>query len=639
MSGASIGTAQGPTNTGSGDQNIIIGGAGAQWTRKPAKDPRSVALDQRLMLSARFVPPPGFGRLQDGLAEPGRVMLVTGPPGSGRRTAAVMALHKAAGRDRGLVEIPFSDNPEDRPDLAKGDFWLLDLSSIGPDAGLKAWELLGELMGQAENLKIRLAAVLPSVTDGLDLSQFHANVMEISRPRTLAVLRRHLDAEGVPYDPVELRQFKRLDGLATVAMREVHRFARLAAQARELNGAAGVHGWLLAAFAALGKRGEEVARKVATLDSGRKRALFLAAAMLEGARPEALFQHSEALLKRVEHSPDEKPGFERADLAERLKELSAEVGEDGRIRFKELAYGGAVRSHFWTYFPGFRDEFGTWAAEAVQDRRGYLGPEDRTRVLLRFTEESLRTGELNVLQQLAGEWADDPALGGEARAILEQGLTHEQHGSDFRGWIYDQVTKGELKSAPARVLAGVCSEVMAPSHPEQALVRLHHLARRAPETRGRLLGLARSERRLYLRLLGRLCEGLERPSPWVSDVGIFLELVESLPGWVPPAEVRRGWQGVLSAAVPKADRVNAWLSAARQERDGGERLMRILVEAADRDIDVLSRYYLLARRWATEPDGSPELPSRDEVARRFCRMIDRAQGIGPLVGAAGGRGL
>ncbi|MFD5468533.1 hypothetical protein ACFWIQ_37870 [Kitasatospora sp. NPDC127059] len=637
---ARVGAASGYVNTGSGDQ-IIIAVADTGWGRRPKSDPRSVALEQRLELSARFVPPPGFGQLQDGLAEPGRVALVTGPPGSGRRTAAVMALHRVAGRDREVSEIPFSDKPEDRPDLAKGDFWLLDLSSIAPDSRSEAWQLLGELWSRAQSLKVRLAAVLPAAIDDLDLSQFHPIMKDVGRPRAMAVLRSHLDAEGVPYDPLELRRFKHIDELAVMAMREIQRLARLTGKARGAGGGEGTLGWLHSAFTAMSERGGQVAKKVAELGSGRKRALLLATAMLEGARPEALSRQAEALLKRVGHTPDEKPDFERADLAERLKEVSAKVGDDGRICFEELSYGAAVRSHFWTYFPEFRGQFSAWAAEAVQSQSGYLGPQDRTGFLRRFTEQSLRTGEIDVLQRLAGKWAAEPTLGNEAQTILEQGVMHEQHGSAFRGWIYDQATKGDVGPATARVLVRVCSEVMASSHPEQALVRLHHLARRALEARRPLLELTLSDPRLYLKLLGRVCEGMERQEPRPEDAEIFLALVESPPTWVPRPEVVRGWRSVPVVATQEvwASGVRAWLSAARRERDGGERLMAMLIDASEGGVGLLSRYYLLALSWAAESDESPGLPSRADVAERFCQEIDRKQGIEPLVGMAEGSEL
>ncbi|MFF2541344.1 hypothetical protein ACFVUY_02155 [Kitasatospora sp. NPDC058063] len=540
-----------------------------------------------------------------------------------------------------MVEIPFPVDREDYPDLGVDDFCLLDLSSVSEDSYPKAADLLSEFWGRTEDGKARLAAVLPSVNDDLVSPQLRTLVAQIGRPRELAVLRRHLDAEGVPYDPEELREFDFLDQLANLAMRDIQRLAILTGQARALDGPAGIHDWLTTALAAWSNRSGDVAQVVAAIDSGRQRALLLAAAMLEGAPTDAVFRHAEALLGKVEHTPDEKPGFERPDLAERLAELPVDVDSTGRIRFTSLAYGGAVRSHFWSYFPGFRKQFGAWVADTVKDQRRCLDLEDRAKFLGRFTDQSLRVGELGVLQQLAGTWAADSALQDEAMLVLERVLSHEVHGASFRGWIYEQVTKGTLEPSTVQTLVRVCTEVLAPSHPEQALVRIHHMARRAPKARGPLLEMGRSEAWLYLRLLTRVCEGMEKQNPWLPDVEIFLSLVSHLPEWVRSQDVVRGWRSVLGLVPPTkwASGVGAWLSAARQECDSGERLAGILIDAADGRITLLSHYYLLAHDWATEPDDAPGLPTRADVAARFCRRIDHAQGIGPLVGANGGRGL
>ncbi|MEU6971564.1 hypothetical protein AB0A71_28260 [Kitasatospora aureofaciens] len=103
-------------------------------------------------------------------------------------------------------------------------------------------------------------------------------------------------------------------------------------------------------------------------------------------------------------------------------------------------------------------------------------------------------------------------------------------------------------------------------------------------------------------------------------------------------EVAAGWRGVFTVAAPEewGPGIAAWLSAARWEQDGGERLMGILIEAADGGLDVLSRYYLLACQWAAESDDELGPTSRTDVAARFCREIDRAQGIEPLDLASAG---
>ncbi|MFI9330245.1 hypothetical protein ACIGZJ_22200 [Kitasatospora sp. NPDC052868] len=378
-----------------------------------------------------------------------------------------------------------------------------------------------------------------------------------------------------------------------------------------------------------------MAGHIAALTDGRQRALLFTAAMLDEAPADTVFRLSTALLTKLGHPEDERPRLDRTDLTQRLRELQVEVRQ-GRIRFDALAYGPAVRSHFWLYYPDLRATFGAWVADTVREV-SWLDQADRRKLVSRFTEQALRVGDARVLTDLVESWARETRLLPEAMAVLDQGLRDEQSGAAFRVKIYDWSRDSLLHPNLVRGLARICVDVMAPNHPDQALVRLHQLARRESGTvpryaRESLLELARRDARLWEKLLGRVCEGMRRPEPRHPDAVIFLELVDPPPSKARREDVIEGWRGVLTVAPPEvwAPGVAAWLSAARGERDGGERLMGILIEAADGGLDVLSRYYLLAYDWAAEPDDAPSPVSRADVAARFRREIDRAQGIEPL---------
>ncbi|GAA1390987.1 hypothetical protein GCM10009639_20280 [Kitasatospora putterlickiae] len=634
--GTWIDEARGPTNTGPGPQYVLYGAAGLPAPR-PRVDPARVALEHRRWLRGRFVPPPGFGEAQKRLERPGTTVLLTGPPGSGRRTAAVMLLHRVEGTTTSFVELSFSPNDEDGTAPEAGHRLLLDLSGISEEDYEATQRHLYGYWARVEQAGARMVVVLPSGGGQEPLPDLQQLVVGIGRPRELAVLRRHLAGTQVWLAPEELRGPELTEHLRDFAMRDVRRFAGFVAQAKTDEPTGAPAGWIGRALGALSDRAGEVALRVAALESGPQRALLLAAAMLAGAPADAVFHHAERLLGLVPHTPDEKPLLERADLAERLKALpSLEVDGRGRIRFVGLAYDAAVRTHFWTYFPGLREGLGRWVEDAVRAPHPALGTADRRLLVERFTEQSLRAADWRVLHALAGTWAADPRRADEAMTVLRLGLEHERYGAGFRSRIYEWAI-GQVSPALATVLARACGEVMARGHPDQALVRLHHLARRTgrdgpADVAQALYELVRRDRRLYLKLLARFWDGLASGRDAAADVRLFLELVGEPPPRqaVPDDALATTWAKVLAVAGRErwAEAVHRWLTVARAEPRAGERLLDVLVEAAEARPERLTALYLTAHAWAV--DGPPdERSARAGVAARFWRRIDIAQGIEP----------
>ncbi|MFF2659362.1 hypothetical protein ACFVUH_18600 [Kitasatospora sp. NPDC058032] len=595
-----------------------------------------MALEHRLWLQGRFVPPHGFGEARNRLAKPGTTVLLAGPPGSGRRTAAVMLLHDPDDPTTSFVELSFSPENEDSTPPEAGDRLLLDLSGIAEEDYEAAQQQLYGYWGRVEQAGARMVAVLPSADQELLLPALRQLVIAIGRPRELAVLRRHLEGKKVRLASDDLEGEELVATLRRFAMRDVQRFADVVARARAADPAGPAAEWIRQALGALSDRSGEVAVKVAGLSSGQQRALLLTAAMLAGAPADAVFHHTERLLGLVEHTPDERPLLERSDLAERLKSLPLEMDARGRIRFASLAYDGAVRTHFWTYLPWLRERLRQWVADLVEEPHPALVVQDRRRLVERFTEQSLRAADWKVLHVLAGEWAAEPQRSEEALAVLRLGLDHDRYGAGFRSKIYEWAI-GQPSPALARVLARACGEVMARTHPDQALVRLHHLARRTgakgpAEVRETLYELVRQDRRLYLKLLSRFWDGLAARGETSADIRLFLELVgEPPPRRLAPDEALAAtWAEVLAVARREqwVAAVHRWLSVARAQPQTGERLMDVLVTAATARPDRLTALYLTGREWVG--DGPREERSgRTEVATRLWQKIDSAQGIEP----------
>ncbi|MFE7188076.1 hypothetical protein [Kitasatospora sp. NPDC057541] len=635
--GTWIDEARGPTNTGPGPQYNVFGGDFR--LPRPKVDPSRVALDHRLWLQRRFVRPQGFDEARSRLETPGTTVLLAGPPGSGRRTAAVMLLHEPQGPTTSFVELSFFREREDTTVPEPGDRLLLDLSNIAEEDYEAAQALLYGYWGRVEQAGARMVAVLPSADQELLLPALRQLVVGIGRPRELAVLRRHLEYDLVQLAPEDLRGVELTAHLRGFAMRDVQRFAGLVAQAKAAAPAGPAAEWISQALGALGDRAGEVAQRVAALESGPQRALLLSVAMLAGASADAVFHHADRLLGLVPHTPDERPLLERADLAERLKALpSLEIDARGRIRFVALAYDAAVRTHFWTYMPGLREGLGRWVEDVVQAPHPALGAADRRRLVERFAEQSLRAADWRVLHGLAGKWAADPRRAAEAMTVLRLGLEHERYGAGFRSKIYEWAID-QPSPTLARVLARACVEVMARTHPDQALVRLHHLARRtgrtgpvAQEVRETLYELVRQDGRLYLKLLARFWDGLASRRDWQADVRLFLELVCEPPPRraVPDDALAATWAKVLAVAGREqwAETAHRWLAAVRVEPQAGERLLDVLVEAAEARPERLTALYLTAHAWAVDGPRDERF-ARAEVASRFWQKIDIAQGIEP----------
>ncbi|MFE2721922.1 hypothetical protein [Kitasatospora sp. NPDC059327] len=632
MTETRIGDAHGPTHTGTGDQHFYYLLAGEDRLVRTGIDPLRVALEHRRWLSSRFVPPRGYGDAAERLEKPGTTVLLAGSPGSGRRTTAVVLLHRQGADADRFRDLSLADQRTEEPEPAEGDRILLDLSGASEQefAGEQQW--LSAYWDKVERSGARMAVVLPDGYDRLLRSDLRPLVVPIERPRGDRVLARHLARAGMDVPAAELRESALGELLERSAMRDVQRLAELMEQARSTGGDLAL--WARRAAQALRDRSREVADQVAGLAEGRQRALLLVAAMLNGAPADVVFHQAERLLAKLKHPPEDKPRLDRTDLTERLDDLRVAVDRDGRIQFDALAYDAAVRAHFWTYYPDLRPAFGQWVGETV--RSGRLGPQDRRLLVARFAEQSLRVGRTRPLFELAEFWAAETRLLPEAIEVLACGLADERFGPAFRARVYDWATTARLDPNLVRVLARICLDVMAPTHPDQALVRLHHLARGAaeggpPDAREALFVLVRRDRRLHAKLMARLWDAMETRRVDSADVGIFLGLMDPL-SWAPDRSVVRGWRAVL--AVAPSGRwepvVGRWLSTALTAPAArGERLMRVLVEAAEDRADLLSRLYLVGYDWAATGGDSSQRPGRDDVARRFWQLIDRAQGIEP----------
>ncbi|CAM5297801.1 hypothetical protein [Streptomyces abikoensis] len=640
--------ARGNINTGSGDQYNV-----SFLSDSRGRTPRVVAENHLRWLHRRFVPPFGLGKARELLGN-GIVMLYA-PPGSGRNAAAHMLLYELAeqgGTFQELVPERRSDRREEGPLLdpdlvGQGDRLLLDLSA----GEAELWPAVQAELGSFQDTLKRNGASL-AVVPPYDRARPYDNGLQdfcadLRRPPATALLRRYLRLEGIDTETSTHLPAGVLSYLnRTPPLRDVAALAHYVVRARTSDKASDNFAqWCEWALAAVTDREQQVVKSVASLRKGPQRALLITSAMLDGAHADAVHAGAEQLLRTTQHPPDEAPLLEQKDLAQRFQAIGAATGSDGRVRFKKLGWPEAVRSHFWKTMPGLRGRLRTWVEVAIS--LPGLTMEDRDSLVERFAEQCLRTKRPGDLISLVEHWTssskDRVRLRAAAQA-LEHGLMSEEWGNVFRRKIYDWAFERRLPVGLFTVLAEVCGEVMAVRHPDQAMVRLHHLSRQENSpgaAQDALIQLVRADHRIQRLLLDRLDRALEHTcspadrdlflatsDPYLlTDTGTRAHALLTEPGV--RHRLARCWSSLFQKHPPPTwtPLVRRWLSAATDDRGHADLLLPVLIEAAAGSGAHLSRLYVIGRDWSRAVPDPTERARRAATAKRLLHMIDAAQGL------------
>ncbi|MGW2257247.1 hypothetical protein ACWCXE_05115 [Streptomyces sp. NPDC001780] len=628
---------RGPVNNGEGHQYVFYG-VGADWMIRKGVESLRITREDRGRLANRFVPPVGYRIAAERLEKPGSVVLLEGPPGSGRRAAAIMLLHEL-GEDEGagvegvrFEELPATGKDENPLVPGMGDRFLLDLSGISDEESYdKAQHRLAVRRSQVQEAGAHMVVVLPSGMGHAHTPDLEPHTVTLGRPRGIAVVTRYLRMDRMAFRSSDLgsTDLKRLCDRSP--MRELARLAGLVRAARD-SGRFGADfaGWLDQALHAVTDRAGEVGRQVATVRTAPERALLLATAVFEQARADTVYEAWHGLLKTVRHEEETTTELAGTDFGERLVALGIERDPDGRLHFERLAYADAVRTYFWANFPGTRDDLRDWIGRAA-GLRG-LTTDDRVNVVVRFGERALAVGRPDHLFDLVVRWADSAtgvSCDPRAVAALELGLSHERFGGWFRRRIYECVRSGPLSNGLVRVLTNACLQSLGATHPHQAMVRLHYLAVRkgeaAREAREALLDLSGRDRRLYRLLIDRLRDRARRePHGAGPHLQLLTELLRSdrAPDPPPWPDLFLGWETVFSQPPTELwnPLVSSWLNAAAGDSTR-KMALDVMVGATHGGTAALHRLYTIACDWA----GSARHPSQAAVATLFWQYIDHVQ--------------
>ena len=595
-----------------------------------------------------FVIPEGFPEVGEDGESPG-TLLLTGAPGSGRRGAAVYWLQRASGtteRSRAIRTLPDGGGNGalllDREAIAPGELLYLDASLEDEDGGLLP-RILDELDGYRAAVERNGAWLAVVLDQGQVRTLPHAareGVVSISRPDVTEVFAAHLGVLGLEpppgFDPADW-----LDPWAgSAGVGEAADLALLVRQAqRSAGGRGGFEDWFTDAFAAVADWSEEVGRRLDERRSSAERAVLLSAAVLEGLSAEQVFAGAERLRAKVAAPADEEPPLERKGFAARLAELGIGVLPDRRVAFTEFRYAAAVRMRFWDDYPWLHRQFEEWIAEYLDEER--LPGEARTAVAERLVEQCLRVGRGGVVLGLVRAWTSGEGdMTGQAVRALRTLLEDEHAASGARRWLYTQAVSPDTPEVRALAVTAVCLRVLVATHPHQAVVRLHHVARRgrgsqaAEQAAQGLAWLAGEDLRLRGAVLHRFADRLAAPgSPHrrtdaellyrVTDPGM---LGRAGPFPADPreaADFRRALAGAMAEDRAEAVRhAERWLAAVA-ESGGWDEVPVLLAEAgaeAGRD-EVL---YTAARRWVLAADGQRQRARRRTAALRFRDGLEEA---------------
>lgn len=246
---------------------------------------------------------------------------------------------------------------------------------------------------------------------------------------------------------------------------------------------------------------------------------------------------------------------------------------------------------------------------------------------------------------LAEEWSAAPTSRARLEAAVDAlacGLNDPRYGRSLRMLVYYWCKGKQLTGNLAHVLLRACTDVIAPTHPDQAVTRLHHLARRergATPALDALCRLAATSARLRRRMLDRLTCHSAAPT---VDARLFLRICDPV-ALTDPAGAGRplidekgvrdcavaGWAVALARLPqphwqPYAER---WLHTACTAGNHRDRLLALLVDAAGRNGSTLAALYSAAR--AAEPAAPGGRASGAATTEHLLQKISTAQGLRP----------
>jgi hypothetical protein len=593
-------------------------------------------IDHLRWLAERFVPPPGFGEAQAAIREL-RTVILDGPPGAGRTAAAQMLVFSSWSGQGELHELDPQEPDEGSsfhidPDLiGREDGMWMDLSDKSQQLWIQIQKDLPELHHCVQERDARLIVIQPN---GLGLrADFRPHLRLIGSPQQQEVFRHLLEVEGLA------------NGAASPApdflrnprfMNDIRRFVDDILDARDQQANESDKGdlrrWIAAAERPTSPRETRVSEALSGLPLASQRALLLSVAMLHGAHADVIDSAASALVAHLRGEPD--AVLNRPPLGERLREVGAETDPARHVRFTSSGYERAVRLFFWRHFPELHSTLADWVRTTLNSND--LSDDDHTEMAGGFATQCLDARYqhywTSLVERLTAQ-RSNPACELAAVAVLRVGLADEANSRTVRRQIYDWSRANDTSGSLATVLVSACQQ-MTQTHPAEALVRLHHLARRHQKRMDIwdvLVVVVYGNEPLLRLLLSRLTNGPPETTRAV-DARIFLHVADparltarQLANQSPIAQsdiarqLVEGWTLAFTRlpGTEWASRASDWLRCAAEDDTYRLPLLNALIEGGRQAPAVLPQLYGLAHR----------APHLEVIADLVLNHISAVQGI------------
>ncbi|EWM14208.1 hypothetical protein [Kutzneria sp. 744] len=378
----------------------------------------------------RFVEPTGF---LDALAKllSSRAVVLAGPPGSGRRTAATVLLDRLGGLH--LVEIAVDDEATlARHPVAAKEGYLLDLTSADDATVDQVKAALAEFTATLDQEDSSLVVIV----DDDRAAGFEA--IKLPAPEPGEVLKAHLAGA----------EFNAVPGKPPATSAEAVRLAELLLSVEDPRLVAAAYNRWKGRLRKQFDQHEEVPW----------RALLLAAAFLEGAHQDVVDAAAEALLAETRYEGPKPHPLAGPGLAARLAGIGAFAGT---VTFSTPGYADAVIDYVWSEFPTLREPLVDWLIGLPANLPG----EDCARLAARV----IGLGAPAVVKVVTA-WAETAIP--LARGLLAAAVLDPVIGPDMRRVIKDWSRRRDLPRALSEVAIAVCGGELGSRFPHIALTRL-----------------------------------------------------------------------------------------------------------------------------------------------------------------------
>ncbi|HEY0497508.1 MAG TPA: hypothetical protein VGD48_17305 [Kutzneria sp.] len=384
----------------------------------------------------RFVEPAGF---LDALAKllGNRAVVLAGPPGSGRRTAATVLLDRLGGLH--LVEIAVDDEATlARHPVAAKEGYLLDLTGADDATVEQVKAALTDFTATLDQEDSSLVVIV----DDDRAAGFDA--VRLPAPEPAEVLKAHL--EGTEVDPLPTEP--------PTTSAEAVRLAELLVSVEDPRLVAGAyHRW----------KGR-LRKQFDQHEDVPWRALLLAAAFLEGAHQDVVDAAADALLTETRYEGPRSHPLAGPGVVARLAGVGAFAGP---VSFAEPGYAEAVIDFAWSEFPALREPLVDWLIglpAGLSDTDG-----------ARLTARVIGLGAPAVAK-IVTAWAESAVP--LARRLLAAAALDPVIGTDIRRLIKDWSKRRDLPTKLSEVAIAVCGGELGSRFPHIALTRLGSFVKR-----------------------------------------------------------------------------------------------------------------------------------------------------------------